>query len=113
MDLKLCSDVPTVNFVDTWTFVIAPYLPPGTWSPNIWDLANGCKLICQPLGDLLGPVSRVLGPVPRFNLVFMHHDFWDPDPGTRDPDCRLAPNMRYFLTKMTVIVIPDLILNSK
>ena len=32
----------------------------------------------------------VLGLVQRFNLVFMHLDFWDPDPGTRDPDCGLA-----------------------
>ena len=28
----------------------------------------------------------VLGPEPRFNLVFMHLDFWDPDPGTQTLD---------------------------
>ena len=47
-DLKLCSDVPTVNFVDTWTFVtvfMSRYL-----GPNIWVLANRSKMICQPLG---------------------------------------------------------------
>ena len=38
--------------------------------------------------------TEILGPVPRFNLVFMHLDFWDPDPGTRDPDCGLAPEIQ-------------------
>ena len=54
-DLKLCSDVPTVDFVDTWTFVtifMSRYL-----GPNIWVLANRSKMICQPLGHLLGPVK--------------------------------------------------------
>ena len=27
--------------------------------PNIWVLANGSKMICQPLGQLLGPGSWV------------------------------------------------------
>ena len=87
MDFKLCSDVPTVNFANTWTFVtifMSRHL-----GPNIWVLANGSKMICQPLGHLLGPRSRVLTPEPRFNLVFMHLDFWDPDPGTRIADLLL------------------------
>ena len=46
-DLKLCSDVPTVDFVDTWTFVTgftSRYL-----GPNIWVLANKSKMICHQL----------------------------------------------------------------
>ena len=54
-DLKLCSNVPTptVNFVDTWTFVTV--FTSRHLGPNIWVLANGSKIICQPLGHLLGP----------------------------------------------------------
>ena len=57
-DLKLCSDVIIVDFVDTWTFVtefMSRHL-----GLNIWVLANGSKIICQPLGHLLGPRSQVL-----------------------------------------------------
>ena len=45
--LKLCSDVPSVDFVDTWTFVTiftSRYL-----GPNIWVLANKSKMICHQL----------------------------------------------------------------
>ena len=52
-DLKLYSDVPIVNFVDTWTFFtvfMSRHL-----GPNIWVLANGSKMIFQPLRHLLGP----------------------------------------------------------
>ena len=38
--------------------------------------------------------SQVQGLVPRFNHIFMHLDFWDPDPGTRDSDCGLTPKVR-------------------
>ena len=47
-DLKLYSDVPTVDFVDTWTFVTV--FTSRHLGPNIWVLANGSKMICQPLG---------------------------------------------------------------
>ena len=49
------------------------------------------RIYVQALGPLQMGLKRfvnlwdtywVLGPVPRFNLVFMHLDFWDPDPGT-------------------------------
>ena len=64
--------------------------------PIIWVLVSGSwhpgpgirvpdDLIWHP-----GPGLRVPGPMPRSNLVFMHLDFWDPDPGTWDPDCGLA-----------------------
>ena len=46
-DLKLCSDVPIVDCVDTWTFVTgftSRYL-----GPNIWVLANKSKMICHQL----------------------------------------------------------------
>ena len=74
-DLKLCSDVPT------WTFVTI--FKSRHLDPNNWVLANGSKTIYQTLGHLLGPGSRVLGLEPRFNLIFMHLDFWDPGPGLR------------------------------
>ena len=63
MDLKLCADVPTVDFVNTWTFVTI--FTSRHLGPNIWVLANGSKMICQPLGHLLGPGPRVLGLGPR------------------------------------------------
>ena len=47
-DLKLYSDVPTVDFVDTWTFVTV--FTSRDLGANIWVLANGSKMICQPLG---------------------------------------------------------------
>ena len=44
-DLKLCSDVAIVDFVDTWTFVAV--FTSRHLGPNIWVLANGSKMICQ------------------------------------------------------------------
>ena len=105
-DLKLCSDVPTVDFVDTWTFVtesMSRHL-----GPNIWVLANGSKMISQPLGHLLGPGSWVLGPViwvwPMSNLIFMCLVSWDPRPRTQIPRPRtqiIGPGTRktYMLRK--------------
>ena len=52
-DLKLCSHVPIVDFFNTWTFVTV--FTSRHLGPNIWVLANGSKMICQPLGHLLGP----------------------------------------------------------
>ena len=49
-DLKLCSDVPTINFVDTWTFVTiftSRYL-----GPNIWVLAD-CGLVSNIFKNVL------------------------------------------------------------
>ena len=72
--LKLCSDIPTVDFVDTRTFVtvfMSRHL-----GPNIWVLANGSKIICQPLGHLLGPGSSHMGlgiwVFPMSDLIFMY-----------------------------------------
>ena len=79
-DLKQCSDVPTVNFVDTWTFTTI--FRSRHLGPNIWVLANGSKKIW--LGINLWNTYWVLGLLPRYNLIFNHLDFWDPDPGTRD-----------------------------
>ena len=95
-DLKLCSNVPIIDFVDTWTFICHriyvsnPYLRPGTWVltsgslqmglkwfVNLWDTGNWSKMICQPLGHLLGPGSRVPGPGSRTQ---------DPGPRTRIAD---------------------------
>ena len=59
-DLKLCSDVPTVDFVDTWTFVTV--FMSNHLDPNTWVIANGSKTICQPLGHLLGPGSETKRP---------------------------------------------------
>ena len=46
-DLKLCSDVPTVDFINKWTFVT--YLHPGTWvltsgSLQLWDESARMKV---------------------------------------------------------------------
>ena len=86
-NFKLCSDVPTVDCIDTWTFITI--ICPGTWVltsgslqmglkwfVNLWDTGNWSKMICQPLGHLLGPGSWVS----------------DPGPGTQDPVCGLAPH---------------------
>ena len=73
-DLKLCSDVAIVDFVDTWTFVAV--FTSRHLGPNIWVLANGSKIICQPLGHLLGPGSSHMGPLiwvwPMSDLIFMY-----------------------------------------
>ena len=82
MDLKLCSNLPTVNFIDTWTFVTIFTSRSRHSGPNIWVLANGSKKIW--LGINLWNTYWVLGLLPRYNLIFNHLDFWDPDPGTRD-----------------------------
>ena len=89
-DLKLCSDVPIVDFVDTWTFVtvfMSRHL-----GPNIWVLANGSKMICQTLEHLLGPGSSHMGlgiwVFTMSNLIFMLLVLLDPEPKTQDPNCR-------------------------
>ena len=79
MDLKLCSHLPTVNFVDTWTFITIFTSRSRHSGPNIWVLANGSKKIW--LGINLWNTYWVLGLLPRYNLIFNHLDFWDPDPG--------------------------------
>ena len=90
MDLKLCSDVPIVDFVDTWTFVTI--FTSRHLGPNIWVLANGSKMICQPLGHLLGPGSSHMGlgiwVFTMSNLIFMLLVLLDPEPKTQDPNCR-------------------------
>ena len=74
MDLKLCADVPTVDFVNTWTFVTI--FTSRHLGPNIWVLANGSRIIFQPLGHLLGPGSSHMGPLicvwPMSDLIFMY-----------------------------------------
>ena len=89
-DLKLCSDVPIVNFVDTWTFVTI--FTSRHLSPNIWVLAKGSKMICQPLEHLLGPRSSHMGlgiwVFTMSNLIFMLLVLLDPEPKTQDPNCR-------------------------
>ena len=78
----------------SWTHGhLSPYLCPGTWVltsgslqmglkwfVNLWDTGNWSKMICQPLGHLLGPGSRVLGPGSRTQ---------DPGPRTRYADLLL------------------------
>ena len=109
MDLKLCFDVLTVDFVDTWTFVTV--FTSRHLGPNIWVLANGSKMIYQPLGHLLGPGSwvqsqgstfflcnlifgtQILGPVnlwdtywvlgPGYRVLGLGPRTWDPRPGLR------------------------------
>ena len=39
----------------------SPYLGAGTWVLTFGVLANGSKMICQPLGQLLGPGSSHMG----------------------------------------------------
>ena len=50
---------------------LSPYLRPGTWV-----LANGSKMICQPLGHLLGPGSSHTGlgiwAFSMSDLIFMY-----------------------------------------
>ena len=88
-DLKLYSDVPIITH-DTWTIVtifMSRHL-----GPNFWVLANGSKIIYQPLRHLLGPGSSHMGPLiwvwPMSNLIFMCLVSWDPGPKSQDPDCR-------------------------
>ena len=89
----------------------SPYLGPGTWVLTFGVLANGSKMICQPLGQLLGPGSWVqsqgstfflcnlifgtqtLGPVnlwdtywvlgPGYRVLGLGPRTWDPRPGLR------------------------------
>ena len=88
MDLKLCSYVPTVDFIDTLTFVTV--FTSRHLGPNIWVLANGSKMICQPLAHLLGPGSSHMGlgiwVFPMSNLIFMLLVSLDPGPKTQDPN---------------------------
>ena len=77
-DLKLCSDVPIIDFIDKWTFVTV--FTSRQLGPNIWVLANGSKMICQHLGHLLGPGSQVLGPGSETQI---------PGPRTRNADLLL------------------------
>ena len=97
MDMKLCSNVPTVDFVDTWTFVTI--FKSRHLDPNNWVLANGSIMIYQPLGHLLGPGSRVWcqgSTLFLCNLIFGPHipgpvNLWDTywvlglGPRTQDP----------------------------
>ena len=107
-DLKLCSDVPIVNFVDTWTFVTI--FTSRHLSPNIWVLAKGSKMICQPLEHLLGG-SRHMGlgiwVFPMSNLNFMCLVLLDPGPKTSDPYCmsRFLKNVYAFTIKNQNITI--------
>ena len=59
-----------------------PYLRPGTWV-----LANGSKMICQPLGHLLGPGSSHTGlgiwVFPMSDLIFMCLVLLEPGPKTQ------------------------------
>ena len=84
-DLKLCSDVPIVDFVDTWIFVTI--LTSRHLGSNIWVLANGSKMICQPLGHLLGPGSSHTGlgiwVFPMSDLIFMCLVLLEPGPKTQ------------------------------
>ena len=66
----------------------SPYLCPGTWVLTFGSLQIGLKWFVN-----LWDTYWVLGPVPRFNLVFIHLYFWDPDPRTRIAD--LLPFMVY------------------
>ena len=88
MDLKLCSDVPIVNFVDTWTFVTV--FTSRHLGRNIWVLANGSKMICQPLEHLLGPGSSHMGlgiwVFQMSDLIFMCLVLLDLEPKTQDPN---------------------------
>ena len=86
MDLKLCADVPTVDFVNTWTFVTI--FTSRHLGPNIWVLANGSKMICQPLGHLLGPG----GPDSRAKVQPRFYTSWFLGPRSWDLDCGLAPH---------------------
>ena len=94
MDLKLCSNVPTVNFVDTWTFVTvftSRYL-----SLIIWVLANGSKIICQPLGHLLGPGFRAKVQ-PRFYASwFLGPRSRDSGPGLQTCSRNSAEKLKFF-----------------
>ena len=67
---------------------LSPYLRPGTWVLTSGSLQMGLKWFVN-----LWDTYWVLGPVPRFNLVFIHLDSWDPDPRTRIAD--LLPFMFY------------------
>ena len=110
-DLKLCSDVPIVDFVDTWTFVTKSMSR--NLGPNIWVLANGSKIICQPLGHLLGPGSCHMGLLiwvwPMSNLIFMCLVSWDPRPKTQDPNPKtqiVGPGTRQtYMLQNTLIII--------
>ena len=50
--------------------------------PSIWVLAHGSNL------EYLAYGSRVLGPSPMSNLIFMCLVLWDPGPETQDPFTR-------------------------
>ena len=105
-DLELCSDVPTVDFVDTWTFVTVfksryilvssdLLMARGIWDPSFWSRDGGSQH--------LGPKSS--GPStqdPSFgsqvfgSLISMRH-LTGPGSGTirvlgpRDPLRAFAP----------------------
>ena len=126
-DLKLCSDVPIIDFVNTWTFICHriyvsnPYLRPGTWVltsgslqmglkwfVNLWDTGNWSKMICQPLGHLLGPGSRVQsygsGQCLTWFSCALFHGTQEPRPRTQIPRPRtqiIGPGTRktYMLRK--------------
>ena len=78
----------------------SPYLHPGTWVllsgslqmglkwfGNLWDTANWSKIICQPLGQLLGPGSCHMGlgiwVFPMSDLIFMCLVLLEPGPKTQ------------------------------
>ena len=84
-DLKLCSDVPTVDFVDTWTFITiftSRHLGPSIWVPSFGSLDCGS----QHLGpEHSKPESLGLGTwVPSFGSRVL---------GPRNPFRAFAPNL--------------------
>ena len=87
-DLKLCSESELLMYLQSTSLThghSSPYLRPVTWVHT-----NGSKMICQPLGRLLGPESGA-----KVQPCF--YASWFLGPISRYSDCGLASSLAFLI----------------